>query len=54
MQVPGVLGVLFLALSLLSAPPADLVPFTALQETPKATVAVHVRGMHSIKFHCII
>lgn len=35
MQVPGVLGVLFLALSLLSAPPADLVPFTALQETRK-------------------
>lgn len=54
MQVPGVLDVLFLTSALLSALLPDLAPFAGLQETPKATVAVHVRGRHSIKFHCII
>lgn len=49
-QVPGVLDVGFVAPALLSAPP----PTAQFQETPKATVAVRIRGMHTIKFHCMI
>lgn len=53
-QAPGVLLVLILAPALLSALLPDLAPFAGFHETPKATVAVHVRGMPSTEFHCII
>lgn len=54
MQVPGVLDILFLTSALLSAHPPDLALCAGLQETPKTTVAVHVRGRQSIEFHCLI